>query len=203
MRPWLVVLGILFLTLGLGTAAALYFSGQDNPIPSSTVTPPLNYSLAPNQTDVAFLAGSNGSSEVFHLSWHSSAPVDVLLQEQVPCHAPCADRQLLVNWSINRSGSWEGFGPFLYPLICVLTNDHGTPVNVTLSSRADSTMPSHVSLLFALILGGGAAALLIVGGVAVFLGVFLRDDPYGPDPTLVSRSADDVEELAADPPSDH
>jgi len=202
-RPWLVVLGTLFLTLGLGTGAALYFSGQANPILTTTVTPPLNYSLAPNQTDVAFLAGSNGSSEVFHFSWHSSAPLDVLLQEQEPCKAPCGDRQLLVNWSVNRSGTWEGFGPFLYPLICVLTNDHGTPVNVSVSSRADSTAPSHVSLLFALILGGGAAALLIVGGLAVFLGVFLRGDPFGPDPPVVSRSPDDVEEWARDPPSNH
>ena len=62
---------------------------------------------------------------------------------------------------------------------------------------------ASLSLEFDLLLGAGAAGLFLVGALAIFLGLFLRGDPYGPRLPLVSRSADDVEDLAQDDPPDH
>lgn len=203
MRPWLAVIGILFLTLGLGTAATLYFAGEVNPATSTAVTSPPMFSIGPGGTDVVTLYGSNGTAEQFHFSWHSSGPLNVQLLEPQPCSGPCGNRVSLQNWPANVSGTWSGTGPFDYPLFCVLTNSQSTALNVTLMSRAQATNPTHLSLLFEIALGGGAAALFVVGGLAVFLGIFLRVDPYGPDPPYVSRSADDVEELTREDPPGH
>ncbi|MGA7862372.1 MAG: hypothetical protein WCB19_11060 [Thermoplasmata archaeon] len=60
-----------------------------------------------------------------------------------------------------------------------------------------------LSLEFDLLVGAGAAGLFLVGVLAIFLGLFLRGDPYGPRLPLVSRSADDADEMAQDDPSDH
>jgi hypothetical protein len=202
-RPWLTVIGVLFLTLGLGTAATLYFAGQDNPTTYTAVTAPPTFSLGPGATDVIPLNGANGSVEQFHLAWHSSAPLKVLLFEPEACTAPCSERLSLENWSANLSGTWTGSGPFNYPLYCAVTNLQSNALNVTLIGRAESTTPTHPSLLFEIVLGGGAGALLVVGGLAVFLGVFLRQNPYGPEPPLLPRSPEAIDEWARDEPPSH
>jgi hypothetical protein len=58
------------------------------------------------------------------------------------------------------------------------------------------TVVTPLSTGFELLLDASAGALLAVGGVLVFLGLFLRGNVYGPPPPVVSRSADDVEEIA-------
>ena len=202
MRPWLVVIGMIFLTLAVGTAATIYFAGQGTSEFTTFDSPP-TFSLGPNASQALFLNGSNGSSEEFSLSWHSSSIISFLLQEPRPCPSQCGQHLLLVNWSSNLSGVWHAAGPFNYPLLCVLHNHGSVATNVTVSARALATKQTPPSWGFDLILGAGAVALFVVGGLAVFLGLFLRGDPYGPPRPLISRSAEDVEELARDDESRH
>jgi hypothetical protein len=199
-RPWLVVIGVVFLTLSAGTIAILYFGGDGNP--TTVVTPYQPLALAANETEPLTLYGSNGSSEQFSLNWHATAPLAVTLIES-NCTATCSATHVLVNWSSSLSGAWTGSGPFVYPLRCTVHNLQSEPVTLSLTGRAVASSTAHFSLGFEVVLGAGAAGLLVVAGLAIFLGIFLRADPYGPEPDLVSRSAEDVEEIAGPPPPDH
>jgi hypothetical protein len=202
-RPWLVVVGIVFLTLAAGTLATLYLAGDG---PPNVVTVPTVYPtfvLASHEGTTLPFSGPNGTPERFTFSWQSSGPIGVLLEERRSCSAPCVNPIVLDNWSSQLSGSWTGSGPFDYPLLCVLQNPSDQPANVSMDGRAVAMMPTHLSLLFDVLVGAGAAALLVVGGLAVFLGLFLRGDPYGPPSPLAPRSADDVEELTQDEPLVH
>jgi hypothetical protein len=204
-RPWLVVVGIIFLTLAIGTAATIYFAGQGNPS-RSTVPFAVTLPLLPNESETLSPPGSNGSSEQFLLTWHSSVPIELTLESPAGCAklaGPCWSTSILESWDASTSGYWIGSGPFHYPLQCLLKNPQNVSATVTVSTSATSTNPTHLSLLIEIVLGAGAAGLFVVGGLAVFLGLFLRADPYGPEPPVVPRSADDVEELYPGPPPDH
>lgn len=204
MRPWLVVVGVVFLTLGAGSVAALYFGGQGTI--TTTRVPPLSFALGSNASDTLTLEGENGSSEQFHLSWHSSVPINVVLESPQGCagpSGPCWPTTTLASWPDSPSGGWNGSGPFHYPLLCLMLNHHSTAANVSITGAASAQTPFHENLAFEVILGASAAALFVVGGLAVFLGVFLAEDPYGPSPSLVSQSAEDVEELTRDPDPPH
>ena len=203
MRPWLVVVGVVFLTLAAGTLAALYFTGDGNPTVSTVVTPYAPFNLGPNASERLTFGGSNGTSEQFNLVWRASAAISVVLQETPTCPASCGVGHVLVNWTSNVSGSWAGSGPFRFPIQCLLENPGAGPATVSLTGRAVATNPTHLALDFELMLGAGSAGLLLVGGLAIFLGIFLRGDPYGSAPGVVSRSAEDVEEIAGEDSPDH
>jgi hypothetical protein len=204
-RPWLVVVGIIFLTLAIGTAATIYFAGQGNP--SRTTVPfGATLTLLPGESETLSPPGSNGTAEFFTLTWYSTVSINVTLQSPAGCtkaSGPCWGLSVLDSWKAGTSGVWASSGPFHYPLQCLLKNPQNVSAAVTVSTSATSTHPTHLSLLIELVLGAGATGLFVVGGLAVFLGLFLRGNPYGPESPEVSRSADDVEELYPRPPPDH
>jgi hypothetical protein len=204
-RPWLVVVGIIFLTLAIGTATTIYFAGQGNPV-RSTVPFDLPLTLTPGENETVNPAWSNGTSELFSLTWHSSVPVEVTLESPAGCatrSGPCWSTSVLDSWDATTFGMWGGHGPFHYPLQCILENPENVTASVTVTSIASSTNPSHLPLLVELALGAGAAGLFVVGGLAIFLGLFLRSDPYGPEPPVTPRTPEDVEELYGRSPPDH
>jgi hypothetical protein len=203
-RPWLVIVGIIFLTLAIGTASTIYFAGQGNPI-RSTVPFGATLLLLPGETETLSPQGSNGTAEHFSFMWHSTVSINVTLQSPAGCttaSGPCWSTSILASWDAT-SGSWASAGPFHYPLQCLLMNPENVSATATVSASATSTHPAHLSLLIELVLGAGAGGLAVVGAVAVFLGLFLRENPYGPDEPVVSRSADDAEELYPGSPPDH
>lgn len=193
MRPWLVVIGVVFLTLAAGTLAALLFAGSGN---QSTATTPTTYRLSgilPNATEELPFSGSGGASEQFSLVWQATGALHVVLRQTQPCSGSCGGDPLLVAWPSNSSGDWSGSGPFHFPLLCDIQNVQSQPLNVTLSGRAVSSSPTTLSLEFEVILGAAAAGLFLVGGLAAFIGLFLRGSPFLPGPAPVRRSADDLE----------
>jgi hypothetical protein len=205
-RPWLVVVGVIFLTLAVGTGATIYFAGQGNPSRSTVHSGPQTLLVGPSETETLSLPGTNGSSEQFSFSWGSTSPVAVILESPAGCASssgPCWSASTFAIWKSNTSGIWTGSGPFHYPLECVLQNSHSDPTNVTTRSSATAMNPTHLPLLIDIVLGAGAAGLFVVGGLAVFLGLFLRGDPFGPEAPILSRSADDLEETFREPPPDH
>lgn len=195
MRPWLVFVGMLFLTLAGGLVASLLLASGGNTTTSTTVTHPPVFSLAPNATATVPLSGFNGSSEQLTLNWVSTRPIHFVLQSPAGCSGGCWTSSTLAIWLSNMTGSWQGSGPFHFPLLCLLHNPLTQSTNISLTSRAVATSPTMPSLELELVVGAGAAALFAVGGLAVFLGVFLRTNPYAGPRALVSRSANDVEEL--------
>ncbi len=205
MRPWLVVVGIVFLTLGIGSATTLYL-GDQGAVSSSNGTGPISFPLGSNSSEVLTLQGTNGTTEHFRLQWAASSPLSVELESSAGCSSDgttCWPSDVLVQWSGSTSGDWTGAGPFHYPLLCVLKNLNSDPSAVTVSGRASAETSVHETLVVSLVLGLSAAALFVVGGLAVFLGLFLASDPYGPPAPPVSRSADDVDEILDEPGPRH
>jgi hypothetical protein len=202
-RPWLVVIGLLFLTLAGGTVAALYFAAAENGNVVTYISPPYAATLAPNQTVALPFDGPAGNSETFTLSWHAVAPIHVVLEQSTPCASSCPTGPVLVVWASNATGTWTGHGPFHYPLLCLLTNPQTRATNATVLGRAVSTYPSPLPWVYELLLGAGAAGLFLVGGVSVFLGLFLRGNPYGPPSPVVSQHPDDVGDPSSDSPRRH
>lgn len=205
MRPWLVVVGIVFLTLGIGSATTLYLGDQGS-VSSTNGTGPISFPLGSNSSEVLTLQGTNGTTEHFRLQWAASSAIAVELESSAGCSSggsTCWPSAVLAQWSGSASGVWAGAGPFHYPLLCVLKNSNADPSAVTVSGRASAETPVHETLVVSLLLGLSAAALFIVGGLAVFLGLFLASDPYGPAAPPVSRSAEDVEEILEDPRAPH
>ncbi|MGC2289464.1 MAG: hypothetical protein WA688_06365 [Thermoplasmata archaeon] len=205
MRPWLVVVGIVFLTLALGTGATIYFAGQGNP---SRTTSPFGLTLVvpSNESESVNPPGSNGTGEQFSFAWQSTGLLQVTLESPAGCtrpSGPCWNTSILAAWKANTSGTWAGSGPFHYPLQCLFTNAETDSPTVTLKSSASSTHPTPLSLPVEIVLGAGAGGLFAVGALAIFLGLFLRGDPYGPEAPVISRSPDDLEDLSRDPPPDH
>lgn len=203
MRPWLVLIGVLFVTLGAGTVAVLYFAVAGTGTIVTNVVPPIPVTLGPNQTVTLPFNGTTGTSETFSLSWHATSAIHVVLQQSSPCGRDCPGGPVLVVWDSNLSGTWSGHGPFQYPVLCQLTNPQPRGTNATISGRAVSTIPAPLPWAYGLLLGAGAAGLFLVGGLAVFLGLFLRGDPYGPRPPLVSHSPDDLDDVEPDPRRSH
>lgn len=199
MRPWLVVVGVVFLTLSGGTLATLYFGGDGSP--TTVVTPYAQFNLGANTTENLPLYGPNSSTGQFSLVWQANSPIVVTLEEAQPCPGQCAE--VLYEWSSNLSGKWEGTGSFKYPLQCVLDNAGSRSATVTMTGRAVGTNPTHFPLEVDLVLGAGAAGLLLVGGLAIFLGLFLRGDPYRERPSTVSPSAEDLDETVREESPDH
>lgn len=203
MRPWLVAIGGLFLTLAVGTVAVLYLAAVGSGTVVTNISPPYPVALAPNQTVTLPFNGSSGSSETFNLVWHATGAIDVVLQQSTPCTPACSGGAILVVWTASLSGTWSGHGPFHYPLLCLLTNPQTRATNATILGRAVSTIPSPLPWVYLLLLGAGSAGLFVVGGLAVFLGLFLQGNPYGPRPPLISRSPDDLGDLELDPTGRH
>jgi hypothetical protein len=202
-RPWLAVIGVIFLTLAGGILAALFLSGGGNLTVVTTPSPYRLFLSGPNGTEELPFNGSLGTSEQFSLVWRSSSPVQVILEQTSPCYSPCPTGPVLIDWPSNVSGSWSGTGPFHFPLQCLVENMRSQPANVTLTGRAVSSTPIPLSLAVELLLGAGAGGLFIVGGLAVFLGLFLKADPYGSPTVLVHRSPDEPDELGLGHPPIH
>lgn len=197
---------MIFLTLGVGVAASLYLAANGTPSTATTVSAPPPFVLAPNETLVVPFSGSNGSSEQFQLTWHSVDVIGAVLWSPAGCtgsSGTCWGAQTYASWLSNLTGNWSGAGPFHYPLQCTFTNHLATPTSVTVKGRAISTTPTHLAPIAELALGLGSGALFVVGGLALFLAIFLRGNPYGPGPAIVSRSAEDVEELTREEDERH
>jgi hypothetical protein len=202
-RPWLAVIGVIFLTLGVGLASTLYLGAQGTVTSSTFDTAPIPFLLSPNESESLTLPGANGTTESFQLVWTSALPIRVTLGSPKGCAGPagpCWNASTLVTWASSRSGQWSGAGPFHYPLICTVVNPGADGSNVTVASRSAATSTARPSVLFEVVLGTAAAALFIVGGLGVFLATFLRADPYGEPLSLGPRSAEDLEDPSAENP---
>ena len=195
MRPWLVVLGASLLLIGVGALSGLLFLPPTGVRQQST-SQLVGHATPPGTLGTFLISGVADHRGTVALNWSSTGPVSVQFEPATcssgttPCSGP-----VLREWPRNTSGTYSWSGPLdgLYQLTWV------TPprvfANVSASAVVSWTVipPTSVAEWTAEVASG---LLAVVGGIGLFLGVFLRGNYRIPPPT-VSRHAEDAEAIGA------
>jgi hypothetical protein len=196
----LVVLGVAFGVIGAGLIAAA------NLLPTSTTqtSAPAGYGPLPPHRSINYvLSGPGGDWGQFSIAWTTSAPAGVALSS-ARCDATgtsCSPLVSLVRWDAIASGHWATAGSVHFPLLLTFTNNGNATVYFRFSAHEMATVNQGPSLYVLGLADTAGGALIAVGAVAVFLGLFLRPHVYEPPPPPVSISAEDVALLVGNSPN--
>jgi hypothetical protein len=199
-RPGLVALGIVLLALGAISVVLVtpYFVGAANTPQASTGQAKPN--VAGGFSQLLPINGTDTSNGDFTISWSSADPVNATLYERGSCSSSdysCILGNVAAHWPIALRGNFSAQGQLAFPYLIVLQNPSFSPIPVTVN-WSEHVHDGPFSLLTAVVLLLSVLLLAIIGGLALFLGLFLRGGVYqGPKP-VVSQSADDVDVLDAD-----
>ena len=196
MRAGLLAAGTAVAIIGVGVLiATLTFSTGPQGTQTDPVTVP---SLAGHSFYSPELEGINQSSTDTHFAWASSQSLLVTLYPSVSCLQPkgiCSSGRALVSWWAT-SGSWSASGQLAYPLFLNVTNPNGTPVafaGTLVETYATSALTNPSWGLFLPLIGG--VVLLVIGGVGIFLGLFLPQGVYSQPDSSTGGFGDAEEEF--------
>lgn len=177
MRTGLVAIGGVVAVLGAGLILALFFLSTG---PASTIHVSLgNPALGGGSNFSVVVTGPGSSSGSISISWTTSAPANVTLSPANPCGTgTCPVGPPVLSWTRSTSGNGVVSSPNASVYLLVVTNPGGAPIKfsamVTVSSTTGITVPTWASVV---IIAGGVV-LLGIGGVALFLGMFLPGGVY-------------------------
>jgi len=218
-RTGLVVVGVILLLVGAGVTLSAFFEPG---APSLTKVNPLAApNLQPGQPRTMVVWLENTSSGTLQLNWVSSSNVNVSVYLATSCAFVgystkalyCPDGPALASWPSNSSGHWTTSGAISFPFLLNLQNTGPKAVNVSavFDEQWASTSPPVPTWIFLSTLAGGIACVSL-GGVAIFLGLFLRSGVYDrddagdsvlpgePELSLESDDFDEDDDLLDGPP---
>jgi|GEM_PF-404818 hypothetical protein len=201
-RTGLVVIGVALAVVGAGLTLSAFFEPG---APSLTqVNPVAAPNLQPDQPRTMVVWLQNTSSGTLELNWVSSSAVNVSVYLATNCafvtsntHVQyCPDGPALATWPSASSGHWNTSGKISFPLLLNLEDlgPKAVNVNAVFDEVWSSTSPAVPTWIFLSTLAGGIACLSI-GGVAIFLGLFLRGNVYSRPP---EGGGSDLEEFDED-----
>ena len=183
MRPGLLIVGIVIAVVGAAVLSSIFF------LPSATTETRLGSvyvpQLGPGQSYTSLVEGTNVSSGTLIVGWTATDNVSVQVYRTAPCSAPigvCATGPPVVRWASNVSGHWSTTEALSFPMIFAVTDPGQVMISlqgIVFETYQVGGVPTWAVL--ALIAGGGV--LVGIGGLAVFLGLFLRGGIY-PRPDL-------------------
>jgi hypothetical protein len=193
-RPWLVGIGTALVVIGVGTFALLLS------LPPTTQTTITSFQGdAGPRANIGFpLWMQNSSQGSLELSWTSGQPLSLVLYHPTGCSRfpACRLGTPVMTWNSMVSGSWSTSGSLSFPYFLNISN--GADASVAYRAAFTESFTVHTGVIppvTELFVYTGGAILTVIGALAVFLGLFLRGGVYrGPAP-VISRSAEDVEEL--------
>jgi hypothetical protein len=198
MRTGLVLVGTALALLGAVTVATAVSYNPPSPVTHVSTTQSTWTVPALGRTTTPVLWGLNGS---FAVTWSSSMALNVALTATLcPTHCSYGSAPI-TNWTGQMQGSWQSSGAPAYPYVLAFTNPNHASAAVALTAHSTVTSPVPATDVFVQVLSTLAGGvLLVIGGMALFLGLFLRRGVYVGRPTPVSRHADDAEAIAGEPP---
>jgi hypothetical protein len=198
-RTGLAVVGVALLVVGAATVLLLLTIPPSN----ETTLTSLGATLGPFSYSSAPLTMQNTSQGSLTISWSSNEPISVeIFHPAKPCTggAGCALGNPVGQWNDSHSGSWTLTGSLVFPFIVNVTNSGSTTAAfhglATESYTSSAPLLPTTTELFVLTSG---VVLAIIGGLALFLGLFLRGGVYREPPPVPHRSADDLEEYSLEP----
>ncbi|MCI4342362.1 MAG: hypothetical protein L3K11_08355 [Thermoplasmata archaeon] len=196
MRPGLVVLGSALALLGVLTVGVALDVGPP-PGHTSDSTSQVTWTVnGGGRLQSPPFWGLNGS---LRTSWQATVSVTVVLYGgSCPNTLPCDPSKLPVaNWTNQTQGSWGTDAPPLYPYHLTISNPGHSSSTVSVTWHSSQVSPSGpIYSITQIVAGLSGAVLAAIGGVAIFLGLFLRRNVYGGRPPLTSQHADDAEGVA-------
>lgn len=196
MRTGLVAVGVGFLVLAAGALITVNTLPRGTQVQDSFTV--ATSSVDPHGTGAALVTGTNVSSGRLAMQWTVSASMNVSLYEAPDCRsvtAACASGVPRFSWNGTGADQWSASGSFTFPYVVVWHSRSNSTSTFSASGVESWTASASVDLVSMLFVDGVAIALGAVGAVATFLGLFLRQGVYrGPAP-VVSRSADDLDDL--------
>ena len=200
MRPGLLFVGGILAVLGIATVATFTLVPVANTTTRDVNLLPQPY--GPHTSQAALLDGTDAASGTFSVTWRATTPISVQLFDAPGCRSPssgCASGAPLATWAGSANGTWSLSGGLKFPFLVLWSETANASGNFSATGSETTSDTPAAPLITQLAVYGAGAALTLVGALSVFLGLFLRGGVYrGPAPT-VSRSADDVEELAGPP----
>lgn len=181
-RPGLVAIGlaIAFVGAGLGGSLVLLPSGTNETV-SSTITLGVLPGAPSNWT--INLTQNSGSSLV--VSWTTTAAANVTLWGLGACPSGtglCPVSPAIESWTTAATGRWSTSGPLGPGLLVSVTDAAGRSISFSGTATEGYPTKGTTSLPVETLEIAAAAVLLLIGGVAVFLGLFLRSGVYGRNP---------------------
>lgn len=196
----MVAVGVALLVIGVGPIAAISFLNP--PYADTKITQFPHITLSPGASWTALLDLVNPARENLTLTWTASGPADVALYPAPGCTNPsgagCRLGPALWSWPNATTGTGSEAGTFSAPLVVSAVSRAASSLGFSGSVRetytsGGPTLPPVTELLIAL----AAGALVAIGAVTLFLGLFLRPGVYRGSRPLVSRSAEDAALIAA------
>ena len=200
-RPGLAIVGTVLLVLALATLVLVAFSPVGTHEVQRVWTVPTG-TLPAQGTEDALLQGSNSSSGSLTVTWSASIPTSVRLYSSPGCRSaagPCSLSDLVHTWPAATNGSWTMSGSLVFPFLVIWNTSSPTTGTFGLTAVALVSTPEPAPIWQSAIVLAAAAALGVIGAIAVFLGLFLRGGAFAGPAPLVSRSADDASEIAGPP----
>ncbi|MCI4335954.1 MAG: hypothetical protein L3K17_01980 [Thermoplasmata archaeon] len=179
MRTGLVALGTGFLALAVAGVVALFLI----PIPASTVTSSTttSWTAAAGSSNGTEIAGAPSVQGSFVLHWQTHLPLAVkvyLSQGCEPGVGNCPAWQLIFSAADMPEGNFSEGAPLHFPFLFSWSNPSSAAGPITLSAATTTQGETSLAPVSQVLLGLGVAALGFVGGVTLFLGLFLRGGVY-------------------------
>jgi hypothetical protein len=178
-RTGLVVLGTLIAVIGAGLIIALFvLSGGSS---SSSQTSFADPSLSGTANQTWTLAGPPWSGGSLSLSWTTSSDANVLVIPAANCVSPsgsCPVGPAVLSWTMATSGKGTVSPTNASLYILRVENPGANPLSFSASVSVKYTpgVPINVWIMGMIIAGG--VSLLVIGGIALFLGLFLPGGVY-------------------------
>jgi len=178
-RPGLVVVGAVIAALGCGLIATLFLLASAPAVTNQlSVRNLVVGSQSSYSQEITPVSSSSGSIGV---TWSTTAPANVTLTPEAPCatsQGMCPTGPPALEWTQVTSG--KGTDPSVNSSIYLL--EVVNPGVVELKFSATLTLayhpPSPLPTWGWGVIAGGALVLIAIGGVAVFLGLFLPPGVY-------------------------
>jgi hypothetical protein len=201
-RTGLLVAGAAVAVIGAGVLLASFSFATG---PTSTLSDPVTVPSIPGHTYYEQqLVGVNESSASVTLTWAASSKLVVTVYPSVHCpHSSgvCPSGTAVATWWAD-SGRLSAAGSLSFPLFLNLSNANPNATSfsaIFVESYSTSALANPTWNLFLPLIG--AIVLCAIGGVAIFLGLFLPTGVYGRDnpPPL---DPEDDEEFESAPDTD-
>jgi len=201
-RVGLVVVGAAIALVGAGVIVAIIDPGDNPPLDRMSAADVQDLSTGNWRTFVMHTTPANRAT--LSLSWSATAPASVRLYALYSCSEPpgyCPESPAIETWPGGLNGSWSASGAVgsEYELWVEPTSLTNVTLNFTAAfSETYHNGPLSLPLYAFLVTLSGGAVLAGIGGVVLYLGLFLPagvyrplDEPAGglpagPDPTPVS-----------------
>jgi hypothetical protein len=201
-----VAIGVVFAILGGAVLVAVIDPADD---PAVTRNSNIAIDALPAGSWRTFnITATSASPATVSITWNSTGAVLVSWYAAGPCATPphvCAELPALSTWGPpERSGSWTATGASGSAYILYVETSPSAPVNFS-AFFAEHYRTSQLSLPivpFAITLAGGAI-LVGVGGVLLYLGLFLPSGVYASydEPDDAREPPESPSEPATSPPS--